>query len=217
MEIRELPDDLFCPVLHTIFEDPVFNAAGHTYERRALEDFWAESEGELRDPWTNEVLTHAFLAPNLDMRRRGSAFLENWRPPTPPESWRPTPPSSPRPPTRLLIYRWTTLTRRVWRLHQLTMHLTAAREAAKSFFDRTRRMSFAEIYFPVEPPPWQTACILDGMDAGLQMLRASAGNCCAALVATQRELDELIEDSACYREEPFFDDASPRTNRRHTL
>lgn len=70
------PEDLLCPVLHTIFRDPVVNAAGHTYERSALEQAWAASGGRLLDPLTNSPLPHDMLFPNWDMRRRILAFLD---------------------------------------------------------------------------------------------------------------------------------------------
>jgi len=73
----EPPDDLLCPVTHSLFRDPVVNKAGNTYERAALEHFW-ETFGRRRlvDPLTNEALPDDGIIPNWDMRRRVQAFMD---------------------------------------------------------------------------------------------------------------------------------------------
>eukprot|EP00929_Paragymnodinium_shiwhaense_P108672 TRINITY_DN74995_c0_g1_i1.p1 TRINITY_DN74995_c0_g1~~TRINITY_DN74995_c0_g1_i1.p1 ORF type:complete len:390 (+),score=71.04 TRINITY_DN74995_c0_g1_i1:51-1220(+) len=84
-EIEE-PGDLLCPVLHTIFRDPVFNSAGNTYDRSALEQFRKSAGGKFLDPLTNEVLPDGCLITNWDMRRRVQSFLEA-NPGYVPEGW----------------------------------------------------------------------------------------------------------------------------------
>merc|ERR1719478_1444799 len=39
----EAPEDLCCPVLRSLFRDPVVNGVGNTYERVALKQFWAKT------------------------------------------------------------------------------------------------------------------------------------------------------------------------------
>eukprot|EP00931_Biecheleriopsis_adriatica_P033526 TRINITY_DN19458_c0_g1_i2.p2 TRINITY_DN19458_c0_g1~~TRINITY_DN19458_c0_g1_i2.p2 ORF type:complete len:259 (+),score=41.26 TRINITY_DN19458_c0_g1_i2:98-874(+) len=80
------PEDLLCPVTCSLFRDPVFNAAGNTYERSALEKFWTTSGMPARDPITNTSLTDMVLIPNWDMRRRVQSFLEA-NPRYVPEGW----------------------------------------------------------------------------------------------------------------------------------
>ena len=71
----EEPDALLCPVTRVMFRDPVVCESGHTYERAALEQFWA-SAPQPRDPVTNVVVSAAILLPNWDKRRCVAAWLD---------------------------------------------------------------------------------------------------------------------------------------------
>jgi len=95
-QVMEEPADLLCPVLHTIFRDPVFNAAGNTYDRAAMEQFKSALGGRCLDPLTNERLPDDSLTTNWDMRRRIQAFLDA-HPSYTPEGWpdRTMPPPKP--------------------------------------------------------------------------------------------------------------------------
>ena len=46
--------------------DPVMNAAGQTYERAAIEKWFAR--GKRTDPMSGTVLQHTFLVPNVLVR-----------------------------------------------------------------------------------------------------------------------------------------------------
>ena len=53
----EEPAALLCPISSNLFRDPVFvSTSGNTYEREMIEAFWARSNGEKRDPYSNTVL-----------------------------------------------------------------------------------------------------------------------------------------------------------------
>eukprot|EP00747_Dinoflagellata_sp_TGD_P095661 gnl/TRDRNA2_/TRDRNA2_166551_c0_seq1.p1 gnl/TRDRNA2_/TRDRNA2_166551_c0~~gnl/TRDRNA2_/TRDRNA2_166551_c0_seq1.p1 ORF type:complete len:312 (-),score=32.11 gnl/TRDRNA2_/TRDRNA2_166551_c0_seq1:314-1228(-) len=82
----DVPLDLLCPVLHTLLRDPVVNAAGNTYERSALEQYWSTVGRSWIDPLTNDALPHRELFPNWDMRRRVQVFLDA-HPDYIPEGW----------------------------------------------------------------------------------------------------------------------------------
>jgi len=73
-EIDE-PQELCCPILHTLFRDPVFvPESGTTYEREAITQFWSRSQ-RLVDPLTNKQLSSAQTYVNWDKRREVSAWL----------------------------------------------------------------------------------------------------------------------------------------------
>lgn len=73
-EVQE-PPELCCPILHTVFRDPVFvPEAGTTYEREAIATFWNTS-GRLIDPLTNRALSTGEVFVNWDKRREVAAWL----------------------------------------------------------------------------------------------------------------------------------------------
>lgn len=104
VEAVEPPEDLLCPVLRSLFSDPVVNAAGNTYERAALEHFWGRAEEiglPYVDPLTNVSVSHGELITNWDMRRRVQAFVAE-NPSCIPETWldgKMPPPAAPMPET----------------------------------------------------------------------------------------------------------------------
>jgi len=57
---------LMCPLTKKMIKDPVLAADGHTYERAAIERFFAQSPSgeELRSPVTGQVLEHSSLSSN---------------------------------------------------------------------------------------------------------------------------------------------------------
>ena len=55
-----------CPLTLELMSDPVLAADGHTYERRAIEE-WL-STGHSTSPVTNEPLPHRMLTPNHMVR-----------------------------------------------------------------------------------------------------------------------------------------------------
>jgi len=57
---------LCCPITGDIMEDPVMAADGHTYERSAIEEVFAQTpRGQVMSPATNTPLTHRILMPNV--------------------------------------------------------------------------------------------------------------------------------------------------------
>ena len=68
----DAPASLTCPILCTVFEDPVFTADGMTYERAGIEQWLSTSR---KSPMTNVPLPHTKLVPNLAMRR----MVKAWR------------------------------------------------------------------------------------------------------------------------------------------
>ena len=77
LRIRELPQDLCCPVLLEIMKDPVQCVGdGHTYERVAIEQ-WLERSNI--SPMTNQPLETTQLVPNHMARKLIGALLEEHR------------------------------------------------------------------------------------------------------------------------------------------
>jgi hypothetical protein len=77
-EVQE-PPALCCPVLLTLFRDPVFvPESGNTYDRQALDKWFASSRAgaQLRDPLTNTVISTTQVFTNWDKRREVNAWLE---------------------------------------------------------------------------------------------------------------------------------------------
>ena len=61
----EIPDEYLCPITQEIMVDPVIAMDGHTYERRAIEE-WLETNNT--SPMTNSPLPNKMLLPNLAVR-----------------------------------------------------------------------------------------------------------------------------------------------------
>ena len=57
-------DDYMCPLTLGLFVDPVLDSLGHTYERKAIDD-WLN--GHTTSPKTNEELPDKLLRPNRVM------------------------------------------------------------------------------------------------------------------------------------------------------
>jgi hypothetical protein len=70
----EIPEEFICPISHEMMEDPVFAADGHTYERQAIEQWFAT--GRCTSPMTGAVLSHVNLTPNHTMRSAINSFRE---------------------------------------------------------------------------------------------------------------------------------------------
>jgi len=63
----EVSEHLCCTITAEPFEDPVMCADGHTYERSAIQQWFAE--GHRTSPQTNVPLTDLTLTPNFTVRR----------------------------------------------------------------------------------------------------------------------------------------------------
>ena len=78
LRIRELPEDLMCPITCEIMKDPVLCVEdGHTYERVAVEQWFAT--GARTSPATSAQLESTALAPNHMARKLIAALLEEHR------------------------------------------------------------------------------------------------------------------------------------------
>ena len=73
----EIPEDLRCPLTLDLFCDPVTTADGHTYERVAIEEWFAT--GSRTSPTTNEPLTSTLLIPQHTVKKLVCAFMETRR------------------------------------------------------------------------------------------------------------------------------------------
>ena len=82
-ELIPIPGHFFCPILHEVFEDPASTCDGHTYERRAIEQWFAsrpafDASGEAlppRSPLTNQPLETRRLTPNIALKQAIETFL----------------------------------------------------------------------------------------------------------------------------------------------
>lgn len=70
---RDPPLSFLCPITREIMRLPVFTADGHTYDRKAIEEWF--SRGKITSPVTGEHLYTHHLVPNFALR--GS--IEEWR------------------------------------------------------------------------------------------------------------------------------------------
>ena len=70
----EPPDELTCPITYCLMDDPVMTADGESYERRAIEEWFAT--GKTTSPLTNEVLPNTNLIPNRGLLRGIRAWRE---------------------------------------------------------------------------------------------------------------------------------------------
>merc|ERR1712136_414923 len=73
----EEPERLLCPITHIMYRDPCFvPESGNTYERSAVEQYWA-SVHPPRDPLTNMSVTTRAIYTNWGVRREVQKFLED--------------------------------------------------------------------------------------------------------------------------------------------
>jgi hypothetical protein len=80
----DVPPELCCPITRSIFHDPVVDSLGETYDRQAIEDYWAS--GVFRDPLSNQEVPDTRLVPNFAIRRIVQDFLEK-NPKYIPDGW----------------------------------------------------------------------------------------------------------------------------------
>jgi hypothetical protein len=69
-------DELLCPITTSLFVDPVVTADGQTYERSAIEKWFAS--GHSTAPLTGEPLAHTFLTPNVLVRSQCVRLREQY-------------------------------------------------------------------------------------------------------------------------------------------
>lgn len=64
---------MMCPIFHTVVQDPVMAADGHTYERTAIENWLQKSN---RSPLTREIIPKT-LVPNVALKQLIEALDED--------------------------------------------------------------------------------------------------------------------------------------------
>lgn len=67
------PDQYLCPITYEIMKDPVITSGGFTYERSAIENWFAL--GHQKDPLTNAPLANKNLTPNHTLK----SLIEEWK------------------------------------------------------------------------------------------------------------------------------------------
>jgi hypothetical protein len=70
----KIQDHFFCSITHEIMIDPVMAADGHSYERKAIEEWFRR--GYRTSPMTNSFLPHSILTPNVNLKNAIDEFLE---------------------------------------------------------------------------------------------------------------------------------------------
>ncbi|EGB11855.1 hypothetical protein AURANDRAFT_19864, partial [Aureococcus anophagefferens] len=71
------PEELCCPVTCELMKDPVMADDGHTYERVAIEQWFAT--GKRTSPKTNESLPSTVVRPNHAVKSMIAGFLDACR------------------------------------------------------------------------------------------------------------------------------------------
>eukprot|EP00887_Chlorella_sp_A99_P000424 scaffold17.g424.t1 len=72
--LLEPPAELVCPITHSVFLDPVLTAAGHVYERAAIERHFERSDS---DPMSNQRLVNKSLTPVYVLKARALEYRES--------------------------------------------------------------------------------------------------------------------------------------------
>ena len=72
------PEEIVCPITHEIMLDPVVAADGHSYERRAIEE-WLSQTGRTTSPNTGAELEDRALKPNHSLRKTAQRFIDECR------------------------------------------------------------------------------------------------------------------------------------------
>ena len=70
---HEIPESFVCPLTLDLMQDPVVTCDGQTYERKAIEEWFARSA---TSPLTGQPLPHPGLAPNVVLRGLIREYLE---------------------------------------------------------------------------------------------------------------------------------------------
>jgi hypothetical protein len=65
LHLGTTPKYLLCPISHEMFDEPVFTADGHTYERKAIEA-WLQNHST--SPITGLILADKLLRPNFAIK-----------------------------------------------------------------------------------------------------------------------------------------------------
>ena len=72
-QLRVIPDGFICPITQDVMKDPVMLMDGHSYERKAIEDWLKRSS---RSPMTNQSLPNTTLKENYALKSSIESFLK---------------------------------------------------------------------------------------------------------------------------------------------
>ncbi len=75
LDDNEIYKSFFCPITFEIMENPVLAADGHTYEKSAIEDWFAK--GKSKSPITGVKLTNNNLIINYNLKSTISIYKAN--------------------------------------------------------------------------------------------------------------------------------------------
>ena len=75
MADMELPESFCCSLTLELMRDPVSTADGHTYERAAIAQWFAD--GNTTSPKTGAALEHTSLIPNIALRQTIESLSES--------------------------------------------------------------------------------------------------------------------------------------------
>jgi hypothetical protein len=70
----QVPDELVCPITHTIFRSPVVTSVGTVYEEEAIAKHLRTSS---KDPLTNQTIKDKKLTPVFLLRSRAEQFARS--------------------------------------------------------------------------------------------------------------------------------------------
>lgn len=68
------PDDLVCPITHSVFRSPVITSAGTIYEEQAIKQHLTKS---LQDPLTQQEITAEQLIPVYLLKNRAKQYASS--------------------------------------------------------------------------------------------------------------------------------------------
>ncbi len=69
-----VPESFRCPINMTIMRNPVICSDGHSYEKRAIQEWFRKSN---KSPQTNLVLDNQILIPNHSLRKSIEEFIQH--------------------------------------------------------------------------------------------------------------------------------------------
>ena len=72
--MNSVPEEYLCPITHHIMTDPVTTEDGHTYDRKAIENWFQICN---RSPMTNLELFSTHLEPNTELKKKIDYYMEN--------------------------------------------------------------------------------------------------------------------------------------------
>lgn len=73
-DFTPIPSDFICPILQVMMDDPVITVDGHTFERKAIEEWF--SRGNRTNPMTGLDLEAKVLIPNIALKNVINEFKQ---------------------------------------------------------------------------------------------------------------------------------------------